>query len=313
MDLVYAALMSRCTEGTFLYTPPKDKMFHPGSCGFFNEGGQWESITDLTDLNEFNLNGYFPPTKQLNLMEPTVCTWKKKVVEKNEGHGFGVTSEVSGLAAQAPVDVGANAAVGSTAKAGAGVVVSPNVVYKTFDTGAPKIIGDWMKDNMENLSTQHKQQIAEFGVWVITATWVAEKCDIAMWNKTGNKIDAGFNVGATNIGKIGLKGSREIQFDNDEHIVYDQEPGGYAISFRGVQFRPSSKFWSNKLKQKGPKDGYLRTAPMQYLDQDGNRIDEDGNLINEDGNRIDKDGNLIEEPEIFMELVGFDEASQKTE
>ncbi|KAH7549007.1 hypothetical protein BM1_10780 [Bipolaris maydis] len=287
-------------------------MFHPGSCGFFNEGGQWESITDLTDLNEFNLNGYFPPTKQLNLMEPTVCTWKKKVVEKNEGHGFGVTSEVSGLAAQAPVDVGANAAVGSTAKAGAGVVVSPNVVYKTFDTGAPKIIGDWMKDNMENLSTQHKQQIAEFGVWVITATWVAEKCDIAMWNKTGNKIDAGFNVGATNIGKIGLKGSREIQFDNDEHIVYD-EPGGYAISFRGVQFRPSSKFWSNKLKQKGPKDGYLRTAPMQYLDQDGNRIDEDGNLINEDGNRIDKDGNLIEEPEIFMELVGFDEASQKTE
>ncbi|KAJ6284629.1 hypothetical protein J3E71DRAFT_211620 [Bipolaris maydis] len=312
MDLVYATLMSRCTEGTFLHTPPKEKMFHPGSCGFFNEGGQWESITDLTDLNEFNLNGYVPPTKQLNLMEPTVCTWKKKVVEKNEGHGFGVTSEVSGLAAQAPVDVGANAAVRSTAKAGAGVVVSPNVVYKTFDTRAPKIIGDWMKHNMENLSTQHKQQIAEFGVWVITATWVTEKCDIAMWNKTGNKIDAGFNVGATNIGKIGLKGSREIQFDNDEHIVYD-EPGGYAISFRGVQFRPSSKFWSNKLKQKGPKDGYLRTAPMQYLDQDGNRIDEDGNLINEDGNRIDKDGNLIEEPEIYMELVGFDEASQKTE
>lgn len=67
------------------------------------------------------------------------------------------------------------------------------------------------------------------------------------------------------------------------------------------------------MKEKGPKDGYLRTAPMQFLDRDGNLIDEDGNLIDKDGNRIDKDGNLIEEPEIYMELVGFDEADIKTE
>ena len=52
---------------------------------------------------------------------------------------------------------------------------------------------------------------------------------------------------------------------------------------------------------------------MQFLDRDGNLIDEDGNLIDKDGNRIDKDGNLIEEPEIYMELVGFDEADIKTE
>jgi hypothetical protein len=221
MDLAYATLMSKCTEGTFLYTPPKDKIFHPGSCGFFNKGGQWELITDLNDLHESDSNGYVPPTEKLNLVEPTVCTWKKKVVEKNDSYGFGVKAEVSGLAAQAPVDVGANTAMGSTAKAGAGVVVSPNVVHNRFDTSAMTIIGRWIKANMKNLTARHERQIAEFGVWIIMATWVTEKCDIAMWNKTGNKIDAGVEVGATNIGKIGLSRSREVQFDIDEHIVYD--------------------------------------------------------------------------------------------
>ena len=42
-----------------------------------------------------------------------------------------------------------------------------------------------------------------------------------MWNKTGKKIDTGVQVGATNIGKVGLKGSREINTDVNEHKVYD--------------------------------------------------------------------------------------------
>jgi hypothetical protein len=208
MDLAYAALMSMCTEGTFLYTSAKDAILHPGSCGFFDEGGRWRSITDLTEDKQLKADQYKLPQKPLNLEDPVTCKWTKKVVERDEG-------------AQAPIDLGANVAVGSTAKAGAGLVVSPNVVHKQFDTKARVTIEKWVKDNMKALSAEQGQYISDFGVWIIMATWATEKCDIAMWNKTGKKIDTGIQVGATNIGKVGLKGSREINTDVDEHKVYD--------------------------------------------------------------------------------------------
>ena len=221
METAYAQIMSMCTEGTYLYTPPSNLDFHPGSCGFFDENGGWRVITDLTELKEHNLNEYKAPKKDLILTKPATCTWDKKVVEKNEGSGFGAKAEVSGIAAQAPVDVGANFAVGSTAKAGAGVVVSPNVVHKKFNIDARKIIEDWITDNMKQLTDNYIAYIIQFGVWIITATWSTEKCSIAMWNKTGSKIDTGAEIGATNIGKLGVNSSHEVQTDIDEHRVWN--------------------------------------------------------------------------------------------
>ncbi|KAI4954109.1 hypothetical protein J4E91_001819 [Alternaria rosae] len=322
MELAYAQLMSKCTEGTYLYTPPKANDFHPGSCGLFDNNGVWQSITDLTELKESNPKNFKIPKEELVLTKPTLCTWNKKVVEKNEGSGFGAKAEVSGIAAQAPVDVGANFAVGSTAKAGAGVVVSPGVVHTKFDLDAQRIVQKWIQDNMKELTDRYMELIYRFGVWVITATWVTDKCDIAMWNKTGSKIDTGAEIGATNIGKLGVNSSSEVQHDIDEHRVFS-EPGGYAISFSGMLFRPSRKFWSDR-----PKNGSLRVAEsisLPTMDQDGNLydqrgrpinkrgqlIDKDGNLIDEDGDRIDEDGNLIDEdgniiPEFSMEVIGDD-------
>jgi hypothetical protein len=221
MDLAYAALMEMCTEGTFLYTPAKPKDLHPGSCGFFDPGGYWRPITDLTAPEELMADGYSQPQKQFGMEDPTTSKWKKMVVERNEAGSFEVTAEVSGLAAQAPVDLGANAAVGSTAKAGVGLVVSPNVVHESFDTKAFRTIDDWVKTNVKNLSADHKEQIARYGIWVITDTWVTEKCDIAMWNKTGKNISVGAEVGASNIGKVGINTSRNLSVGVDEHKVYD--------------------------------------------------------------------------------------------
>jgi len=317
--------MSKCTEGTYLYTPPNANIFHPGSCGLFNDNGVWEPITDLTALKEDNRLGLKLPKEGLVLTDPATCSWNKKVVEKNEGRGFGAKAEVSGIAAQAPVDVGANFAVGSTAKAGAGVVVSPNVVHTKFNLDAHRIIEKWIQDNMPQLTDRYQTMIERFGIWVITSTWVTEKCDIAMWNKTGSKIDTGAEIGATNIGKLGVNSSHEVQNDIDEHKVWN-EPGGHAISFSGMVFRPSKKFWSNKWKQiQQPKAGALRIFEMSLptKDKDGNvldknrniikdngqRIDKDGNLVDEDGDRIDEDGNLIDEdgniiPEWSTEVIG---------
>jgi len=304
MDLAYATLMQKCTDGTYLYTPPNAKVFRPGSCGFFDDDGIWRRITDLAEIKNSDPDGYKPPSKQLVLEDPTTCQWKKQLSEKHEGRGFGGKAEVSGIAAQAPVDVGANFTLGSTAKAGAGVEVSPHVIHNKFDTKAFKVIASWITDNKETMIFNHDHQIKTNGVWVIMDTWVTEKCDIAMWNKTGSNIDLGAEIGATNIGKLGLSTSHDVQTDMNQHRTWN-EPGGHAVSFRGIHFKLSSKFWrSKKLKQTKPTDGYLRT-PMSALqslpirDEDGN-LRRGGRLINEEGQLIDEDGNLVN---IFGRLI----------
>jgi len=300
MDLAYATLMQKCTDGTYLYTPPNAKVFRPGSCGFFDDDGIWRRITDLAEIKNSDPDGYKPPSKQLVLEDPTTCQWKKQLSEKHEGRGFGGKAEVSGIAAQAPVDVGANFTLGSTAKAGAGVEVSPHVIHNKFDTKAFKVIASWITDNKETMILNHDDQIKTNGVWVIMDTWVTEKCDIAMWNKTGSNIDLGAEIGATNIGKLGFSTSHDVQTDMNQHRTWN-EPGGHAVSFRGIHFKLSSKFWrSKKLKQTKPTDGYLRTVeyamsalpPKPYRDEDGN-LRLEGRLINEEGEFIDQDGNVV--------------------
>ena len=229
MDLAYATLMQKCTDGTYLYTPPNAKVFRPGSCGFFDDDGIWRRITDLAEIKNSDPDGYKPPSKQLVLEDPTTCQWKKQLSEKHEGRGFGGKAEVSGIAAQAPVDVGANFTLGSTAKAGAGVEVSPHVIHNKFDTKAFKVIASWITDNKETMLLDHDHQIKTNGVWVIMDTWVTEKCDIAMWNKTGSNIDLGAEIGATNIGKLGLSTSHDVQTDMNQHRTWNV---GIPISVR---------------------------------------------------------------------------------
>jgi len=317
MDLAYATLMEKCPDGTYLYTPPNSKVFHPGSCGYFDDDGLWRLITDLADIKDPD---YQPPSKPLVLADPTTCTWKKQLSENHEGRGFGGKAEVSGIAAQAPVDVGANFEIGSTANLRAGVAVSPHVIHHYFNTKALGIIMKWIEDNMTAMIGNHPQQIKDYGVWVVMDTWVTEECDIAMWNKTGSTTDLGAELGATNIGKLGLTTSRDSQSDMNQHRIYN-EPGGHAVSFKGVHFKQSSRFWrEKKLKQRKPTDGYLRTMPAaletapyrdedgnlrkggklvnekgQFIDEDGHVVDKNGRLINEERELIDKDGNLVDE------------------
>ncbi|RMZ72285.1 hypothetical protein GMOD_00007301 [Pyrenophora seminiperda CCB06] len=86
-----------------------------------------------------------------------------------------------------------------------------------------------------------------------------------MWNKTGKSIDAGAEVGATNIGKFKAGASSSINSGVDQEKLWDKEPAGYAISFKGLWFRPTRNVFSNVLVTRTPKDGFLRTGPFLLI------------------------------------------------
>jgi hypothetical protein len=221
LDTAYAALMSQCNQGTFLYTPDVPERFHPGACGFFDEDGLWREVTDLRNAEKLRSNQYTPPHQAIELDAPFTCEWNKKVVEKDEGRHAKVSAGVSAaVAAAVPVDVSANTKIGSTAEAGAGLVASPNVVRVRTNTAAEEIIKKWVLDNAENMIARHRSQILEHGLWVVVTVWVTERCEISMWNKTGKNVDLGLDVGMTGVGKLGVGGGRYINAKVDEHNTY---------------------------------------------------------------------------------------------
>jgi hypothetical protein len=231
LDTAYAALMSQCNQGTFLYTPDVPARFHPGACGFFDQDGLWGEITDLRNVQKLKSNQYLPPNPAIDLVDPFTCKWNRKVVEKEEGRHAKVSAGVSAaVAAAVPVDASANTKMGSTAEAGAGLVASPNVVRITVNTAADEIIKKWVVDNAENLIARHRSQISENGLWVIVSIWMTEKCEISMWNKTGKTVDLGVDVGMTGIGKVGIGGGRHINAKVDEHVVYSVSMHWFAYT-----------------------------------------------------------------------------------
>ncbi|KAK1909154.1 hypothetical protein P3342_011232 [Pyrenophora teres f. teres] len=272
MDLAYAILMSQCTEGTFLYTPASADRFRPGACGYFDDTGLWEDIVDLRDYRQLAQKHYKCPQDQLvtMLQPPTSSTWEPLSVEREEDKGFKVNAGLSGVAAQTPIDLGFDAERKRTSDAGASLTTLSPVENHRFNSEAEAILMKWMEDNRKNLVLKHGSQIEQYGVWIITQTWVTEKCEISMWNKTGKSVEAGTEVGATNIGKFKANASSSINSGVDQKKLWDKEPGGYAISFKGLWFRPTRNVFSKELVNRAPRDGFLRTGHVTYLEVDGN-------------------------------------------
>lgn len=224
MDLAYAILMSQCTEGTFLYTPASAEKFRPGACGYFDDSGIWEDIIDLRDYEQLARKHYRLPQDDLGTMlqAPTSSKWDPLSVERDEEKGFKVNTELSGVAAQAPVDLGFDAGRKRTSDAGASLTSLSPVEHRKFNSDAEAVVMKWVEDNRKNLVAQHGSQIEKFGVWVITQTWVTGKCEISMWNKTGKSIDAGAEIGATNIAKFKADASSSISAGVDQEKLWDK-------------------------------------------------------------------------------------------
>ncbi|RMZ72286.1 hypothetical protein GMOD_00007302 [Pyrenophora seminiperda CCB06] len=89
MDLAYAILMSQCTEGTFLYTPASADKFRPGACGYFDDSGIWEDITDLCDREQLAHKHYKLPHDNLGTMLQAIKSskWDPLSVERDEEKG----------------------------------------------------------------------------------------------------------------------------------------------------------------------------------------------------------------------------------
>lgn len=79
LDRVYAQLMSDHPYGWGLYKKVTTRDLHPGSCGYFDSEGDWNTIIDLSDPQNLTTQGWTTPDDQLQDSEgPKSAIWGPK-------------------------------------------------------------------------------------------------------------------------------------------------------------------------------------------------------------------------------------------
>lgn len=232
----YAELMSRNSDGHYLYTPQRFSELHPGAVGYFNQYGTWCQITDLSEKGRPEKDGYTAVVGELPMAEPSERMWKTVSSGSEAEASFGLKAGVSGVLAAAPVDASGNVSnkVGSTGKAA--LITTSMVKNEAFKGGVNGSIADWVKKNAKTLvKGRYGDDIKDYGLWAIHTTWSTPECAITMVSGHSRDTSAGVDVGGTGIGKVGASGSSLKKLEAEGWRVHEAKEVRQILS--QIKFR----------------------------------------------------------------------------
>lgn len=53
---------------------------------------------------------------------------------------------------------------------------------------------------------EKRNEVIEYGLWIVTSTWSAEECAINVWNEAGKGVGVGFKSSAVGFGELAPSG-----------------------------------------------------------------------------------------------------------
>ena len=219
-EIEYAALMDRNPEGTYLYIPQSFRKFHPGSVGFFDESGAWNEVADVSKADQPDEFTAF--TGKLSYDDEETMEWKTRSSEGESGNNIRASAGLSAAAASAvPVDVSVEGKHKTSSSKKAALVAKSAVMKKRYKPPFDPRVQPWVNENAKVLMEgDWARYIKANGLWAIQSTWVTDECAIKMTNKTDNSLEAGLDVAATGIGKVGGGGGTFDKLENEGWTTY---------------------------------------------------------------------------------------------
>ena len=198
--------MRKHPYGTALYNPLPARLFHPGSCGYFDSLGAWNPVTDLSLPTLLSTDGYSPVPEQLQAA-PTDSSphWGPKVSDSTVARKVELSAGISAAAATVlPADLGAWYAFESSKGHGAVLLTAPPVTHQRFYHESP--FKGWVRENAAKI-LEKRSEILDHELWIVTSTWATEECAINMWTEVGKRVEVGFRSSVVGIGELGPSGN----------------------------------------------------------------------------------------------------------
>lgn len=145
------------------------------------------------------------PDEELHRAAPeTAWQWGPKLSATTQARRLGAEAGISaGLAAVLPVDLGAWYNFTAIKEGGAVLLTKAPVRHERFYYESP--FKAWVRDNAAGLVAK-REEVLEFGLWIVTSTWTTDECAINVWNGVGKGVNVGFKTGVVEIGELAPAG-----------------------------------------------------------------------------------------------------------
>jgi hypothetical protein len=226
LQLVYANAMRRHPFGFALYHPCDKNVLNLGSCGYFNDLGDWNPITNVSSQDDHNYSGI---EEELQKADPQELSWGPKcsehVTEHREKMKAEMCSKVSGIAdyrAVPGIPSGVNIFCKySSSESFGAVLLTTAPVIKTFYYHDMPFI-KWFEKNAAAIVRNHPE-VKKHGLWIVTATCSTTKCALNAWTSKEKEVAVGFSGTASQLAGLDVSGSWYTSSDDGGWNYFQQK------------------------------------------------------------------------------------------
>ncbi|KAK5999137.1 hypothetical protein PT974_01526 [Cladobotryum mycophilum] len=244
LDRVYAQLMRHHPYGWALYKKVTKREIFPGSCGYFDPEGDWQTIVDLTGPSH-NLVGQgwkVPCDKIHSTRSPESTTWGPKNSGSIESRSVGGT--VGATVAVAPVKASVTMLFENKSEQGA-VLTTESPVLR-HDIGDERSALQWMIDNKSEILRQHGDVLKRHGIWIVTKTYSTRRCGIAIMTTRSSTVEIGLEADVQGVLTLTPKNSWTNSTGSSCMELHEDDKDGVVVFISGIYF--SKKLFSSGIR-----------------------------------------------------------------
>lgn len=193
-DKVYADCFKDQPEGHALYKKVSVTELKPGTCGFFDEQGDWQMIADLIEP-EGELYS------SVSGIRRTEDPGREEWLLRKSASMYRCEPKISADIAAPALPAGGGVTVGYKTSSGQGaILVTDGNVIHTQANPSSKMC-EWLKKNGKKVM-ENNPNAAEKGVWIVTKTYSAKRRALALLLSKDSEVTLNINALADNVGKV---------------------------------------------------------------------------------------------------------------
>ncbi|KAJ5552383.1 hypothetical protein N7494_001761 [Penicillium frequentans] len=272
----YAKCMIKRSEGHALYRNVSAEKLKPGTCGYFDNDGDWQVILQTTNAEELQKHGLSPLGEVRTFTDDGEEYWSGPITSEGV-KGERVNLEIQAADGTTAVIVGGKLEFSSSQHSSA-ILIADGVVEHNQAAPATNLRkwGSAQAQALIDISGDH-EIIKEKGFWIVTKTYCAKRCSISLLSSKESK--SSYSVNAQAYG-VRLRPTVEwwnSQKDDDWRDL--SNPNGLVMFMCGIWWRP--RFLSKKLRAVLHKRnqeslaGHTGPLPIEVAIQSSSSVDPD--------------------------------------
>jgi len=215
LQLIYANAMRQHPFGFALYHPIDKDVLKLGSCGYLNDLGDWNPITNVSSAVD---NRYVAVDEELQKGDPQELNWGPKCSDHVMEHREKLKAEMAipGI----PTNVNVFCKYASTDRFGAVLLTTPPVVKSVYYHDMPFL--KWFKTNAATIVRNHPE-VKQHGLWIVTSTYSTSKCALNAWTSKSKEVAVGFSGTMSQMAGLDVKGSWYTSSDDGGWNYFEQK------------------------------------------------------------------------------------------